>query len=66
MATNQDLIGRDDVNDLEAILGITNTDVDEVIPSGRRIFSVRYRGYGIPETLATTRPRMAKPKLEYS
>jgi hypothetical protein len=30
-ATNQDLIGRDDVNDLEAILGITNTDVDEVV-----------------------------------
>ncbi len=30
-ATNQDLIGRDDVNDLEAILGITNTDVDEAV-----------------------------------
>ena len=30
-STNQDLIGREDVNDLEAILGITNTDVDEVV-----------------------------------
>ena len=29
--TNQDLIGRDDVNDLEAILAITNTDVDAVV-----------------------------------
>jgi len=31
MSTNEDLIGREDINDLEAILGITNTDVDEVI-----------------------------------
>ena len=30
MATNEDLIGRTDINDLEAILSITNTDVDEV------------------------------------
>jgi hypothetical protein len=29
--TNQDLIGRDDVNDLEAILSITNKDVDAVV-----------------------------------
>ena len=29
MATNQEILGRDDVNDLEAILAITNTDVDE-------------------------------------
>jgi hypothetical protein len=29
--SNRDLIGRDDINDLEAILAITNTDVDEVI-----------------------------------
>ena len=28
---NADMIGRDDVNDLEAILAITNTDRDEVI-----------------------------------
>ena len=34
-ATNQDLIGRDDINDLEAILGITNTDVDEVVHAVR-------------------------------
>ena len=31
MATTEDLIGRTDVNDLEAILAITNTDVDEAI-----------------------------------
>src|SRR5437660_2578115 len=31
MATTEDLIGRTDVNDLEAILAVTNTDVDEVI-----------------------------------
>ena len=31
MATNEEMIGRDDLNDLEAILAITNTDVDEVI-----------------------------------
>jgi hypothetical protein len=30
MATNQDIIGREDVNDLEAILEITNTEVDAV------------------------------------
>ncbi len=30
MATNQDIIGREDVNDIEAILSITNTDVDAV------------------------------------
>src|SRR6266540_700005 len=30
MATNEDLIGRTDINDLEAILSITNTDVDAV------------------------------------
>ena len=30
-ATNEDLIGRADVNDLEAILSVTNTDVDEAI-----------------------------------
>jgi hypothetical protein len=29
--SNEELIGRDEVNDLEAILAITNTDVDEVI-----------------------------------
>ena len=31
MATNFDLIGRENVNDLEAILAVTNTDVDAVI-----------------------------------
>src|SRR5262245_42019243 len=31
MSTTEDLIGRQDVNDLEAILSVVNTDVDEVI-----------------------------------
>jgi rubrerythrin len=30
-ASNKDLIGRDDINDIEAILAVTNTDRDEVI-----------------------------------
>jgi hypothetical protein len=30
MATNEELIGRTEINDLEAILSITNTEVDEV------------------------------------
>src|SRR5262245_14162788 len=30
MSTTEDIIGRADVNDLEAILSVTNTDVDEV------------------------------------
>src|SRR5215210_7956894 len=29
--TNEDLIGRSDINDLEAILSVTNTDRDAVI-----------------------------------
>src|SRR5688500_10966948 len=33
MATNEELLGRTDVHDLEAILAITNTDVDAVIHS---------------------------------
>src|SRR5215207_4601358 len=31
MSSNEDLIGREDINDLEAILSVSNTDVDEVI-----------------------------------
>ncbi|HEY3000080.1 MAG TPA: ferritin-like domain-containing protein, partial [Acidimicrobiales bacterium] len=31
MATNEDMLGRQDVDDLEAILAIANTDVDEAI-----------------------------------
>ena len=31
MTTNMELIGRDEINDLEAILSITNTDVDAVV-----------------------------------
>src|SRR5215212_6874485 len=31
MATTEEMIGRDDANDLEAILAVTNTDVDELV-----------------------------------
>ena len=31
MSTNEELIGRDDINDLEAILSVTNTDIHETI-----------------------------------
>jgi hypothetical protein len=31
MATNQEMIGREDINDLEAILSISNNDVDEIL-----------------------------------
>src|SRR5215471_18480314 len=31
MTANQDIIGRDEINDLEAILSITNTDVDAAV-----------------------------------
>jgi hypothetical protein len=31
MSTNQEILGRDDANDLEAILAITNDDVDSVL-----------------------------------
>jgi hypothetical protein len=31
MSTNEELIGRSDVDDLEAILAVANTDVDEVV-----------------------------------
>ncbi|HVN49987.1 MAG TPA: ferritin-like domain-containing protein [Acidimicrobiales bacterium] len=31
MATDQEILGRSDVNDLEAIIAITNTDVDEAL-----------------------------------
>ena len=30
MTTNNELIGRDEINDLEAILSVSNTDVDAV------------------------------------
>jgi hypothetical protein len=29
-STNDEIIGRDDINDIEAILSVTNTDVDEI------------------------------------
>jgi rubrerythrin len=35
MTTNFDMIGRDEVNDLEAILSITNSDVEEVVHTVR-------------------------------
>ena len=31
MTTNMELIGRDEINDLEAILSVSNTDVDAVV-----------------------------------
>ncbi|MGH9137245.1 MAG: ferritin-like domain-containing protein, partial [Acidimicrobiales bacterium] len=31
MATNEDILGREDINDLEAILAITNDDMDETL-----------------------------------
>src|SRR6476660_9096098 len=31
MTTNQEILGREDANDLEAILAITNDDVDSVL-----------------------------------
>jgi len=34
-STNQELIGRDDINDLEAILSVTNSDVDAAIHTVR-------------------------------
>ena len=36
MSTNEELIGRADVDDLEAILAVTNTDRDEVISAVRQ------------------------------
>ena len=36
MSTNEELIGRTDVNDLEAILAVTNTDRDAVISAVRQ------------------------------
>ena len=29
-SSNEEIIGRDDINDVEAILSVVNTDVDEV------------------------------------
>jgi hypothetical protein len=44
--TNLDLIGREDVNDLEAILAVTNTDVDAIVhtveSNGDAIFTWDY------------------------
>src|SRR3712207_9328093 len=31
MTTNLDMIGREEINDLEAILSVTNTDVDALV-----------------------------------
>src|ERR1700738_337105 len=35
MSTNQEIIGRDEIDDLHAILSVTNTDVDETIHAVR-------------------------------
>ena len=53
MSTNEELIGRADVDDLEAILAVTNTDVD-----GR---STRCRTTPTPSSRGTT--RRARPAL---
>ena len=46
MASNLEMIGREDVNDLEAILAVTNTDADEIAHSvtsqGDAIFTWDY------------------------
>src|ERR1700732_2180071 len=39
MATNEELIGRTDINDLEAILSITNTDVDAIVHEVKASFA---------------------------
>ncbi len=53
MSSNQDLIGRDDVNDVEAILSVTNTDIDAVVHAVR----------SAPETLFTWDYDRTKPAL---
>jgi hypothetical protein len=40
MSTNEELIGRSEINDLEAILSITNSDVDAVIHEVRSNYDV--------------------------
>ena len=40
MATNEELIGRSDINDLEAILSITNSDVDAIVHEVRSNYDV--------------------------
>jgi hypothetical protein len=51
--TNSDLIGRDDVDDLEAILSVSNTDKDEVVHEVRSnfdtIFTWDYEKGGRPK-----------------
>ena len=76
MSSTEEIIGRADVNDLEAILAITNTDVDEADPRGggqRR----RHLHVGLREgrrarrsTSSTRRPRTrsgtARPTSDWS
>ena len=62
MATDEEILGRDDVNDLEAILAITNNDVDEVIHAVKdnadAIFTWDYEKGARPRsTSSTRRPR---------
>jgi hypothetical protein len=40
MSTNEEIIGREDINDLEAILSITNTDVDAAVHAVRSNYDV--------------------------
>ena len=52
MATDQEILGRDDVNDLEAIIAITNTDVTRP--------STRWRTTPTPSSRGTTRRAPAR------
>ena len=61
MSTDAEILGRDDVNDIDAILAITNTDRDEVIHTVKdnadAIFTWDYeKGSGRPSTSCTRRP----------
>ena len=48
MSSNQEIIGRAEIDDLEAILSVTNTDVDEAIHAVRSnydtVFTWDYEG----------------------
>ena len=60
--SNQEILGREDVNDLDAILAITNTDVDEVVHAVKdnadAIFTWDYeQGAARRSASSTRRPR---------
>ena len=55
--TNADMIGRDEIGDLEAILSVTNTDKDEVVHEVRSNFDTIFSG-------TTRRSRTPPPSIE--